>query len=111
MSVADRGPLTPQRADTISPASGQDGRHRGDSEGFMARVRRITVVCALACCLLVGVASPGWGAAGASDGGGDADTGTVERVDQPISGQYIVTLHTTDPGAVEARAAELSRGH
>src|SRR5215207_6096938 len=107
MIVADRGPLAPVRTDTISAASGQDGRASRDSEGFMARVRRITVVSALACCLLVGVA----GSAGAADGGSDTSTGTVERVDQPIAGQYIVTLRTTDPGAVEARAAELSRGH
>ena len=64
------------------------------------------MVSALACCLLVGTV----GSAGAADTGPD-QTGTVARVADPIAGQYIVTLHTADPAAVEAQAAELSRGH
>jgi subtilisin family serine protease len=74
----------------------------------MARVRRITVVWALACCLLVG----GVGAIGPAGAADDANaSGTVERVDAPVAGQYIVTLHTDDPAAVEAQAAALSRNH
>jgi subtilisin family serine protease len=73
----------------------------------MAGVRRIVVVWALACCLLVG----GAGAAHSADGDGAGATGAVHRVDEPIAGEYIVTLRTTDPAAVEARAAELTRGH
>ena len=73
----------------------------------MARVRRISVVSALTLCLLVGFGAPAHAA-----GGGDAPpTGTVERVDQPVAGQYIVSLHTSDPGAVEAYAAQLAHGH
>jgi subtilisin family serine protease len=74
----------------------------------MARVRRITVVWALACCLLVG----GVGAIGPAGAADDANaSGTVERVDASVPGQYIVTLHTDDPAAVEAQAAALSRNH
>ena len=72
----------------------------------MAHVRRITVVCATTLCLLIGLT----GAAGAA--GADAQaTGRVIRVDQPVPGQYIVTLRTPDPTAVTGEAASLARGH
>jgi subtilisin family serine protease len=71
----------------------------------MARVRRITVVWALACCLTVAGATTA-GAADDSHG-----SGTVERVERPVAGQYVVTLHTDDPAAVLPQAAALSRGH
>ena len=74
----------------------------------MARVARITVVCALSLCLLVGLAG-GAGAEGGSDG--TAPVGHVDRVAEPVAGQYIVTLRTDDPGAVGGQADALARGH
>ena len=74
----------------------------------MARVRRISVASALALCLLVGFAGSAQADGG---GGGSSSTGTITRVADPVAGQYIVTLHTTDPGTVAADAADLTRGH
>jgi subtilisin family serine protease len=73
----------------------------------MARVRRISVVSALALCLVVTFS----GSAHAANADGSSSNGTVERVADPIAGQYIVTLNTTDPGAVDAYASDLARGH
>ncbi len=73
----------------------------------MGRVRRISVVSALALCLLVGV-----GGRAHADGGGDPPaTGAIERAAEPVAGQYIVTLRTTDPAAVDDGAAQLAHGH
>jgi subtilisin family serine protease len=72
----------------------------------MARVRHITVVCALACSLLVG-----FGGAATAASGDAPPTGPVERVGKPVPGQYVVTLRTTDPAAVPGEASILARAH
>ena len=67
----------------------------------MAHVRQITVVCALALCLLVGTV----GAAGAVEPTRPAPNHReIERVADPVPGQYIVTLNTSDPAQVPADA-------
>jgi subtilisin family serine protease len=71
----------------------------------MARVQRITVVCALAFATLFAVAGHAGAAADPSP------NGTVERVADPIPGQYIVTLKTSDPAAVAPVAKVLAGGH
>ena len=80
----------------------------------MGRVRRISVVSALALCLLVGFGLVGFGSAAHADAGGGGDppaSGTIERAAEPVAGQYIVTLRTTDPAAVDDAAAQLAHGH
>ena len=74
----------------------------------MARVRQITTVSILALCLSFALVGPA-GAVGGDDG--TTNVGTVEHVADAVPDQYIVTLHTTDSGAVPGDAVELARGH